>query len=118
MRQYWVVGATIEGRDQHEAFVRRGHWFMVNEEPGETEKRRQIAAGDRIAIKRMIGQGEADIEVRALGIVTESDVEEARVYVQWVATNLQRRVPSHGCYATIHGPFTQNDEWTRQVFEL
>ncbi len=57
MRQYWVVGATMDGRDHYESFVRRGHWFMVNEKPAETEMRRKIAPGDRIAIKRMIGRG-------------------------------------------------------------
>lgn len=118
MPNYWVVGATIGGQDQHEVFVRRGHWFMVNERPEETEKRNQITTGDRIAIKRMIGHAAPDIEIRSLGVVTDNDLEEQRVYVQWVVPRLQRRVPSHGAYATIHGPFSDDDEWTRQVFEL
>jgi hypothetical protein len=115
---YWVVGATIGGVDQHEVFVRRGYWLMVNEKPEETARRVQIAPGDRIAIKRMLGQGSASIEVRAIGIVTESDHADARVYVNWVASGLQRQVPARGCFATIHGPFPADDDWVRLAFQL
>ena len=101
MPNYWVVGATIEDQDHHEAFVRRGHWFMVNEKPEETAKRVQIAVGDRIAIKRIIGHAAPEIEIRCLGIVRDNDLGEARVYVDWVLPNLQRRVPSRGCGSSV-----------------
>jgi hypothetical protein len=118
MPNYWLVGATIEGENHLDAFLRRGHWYMVNEKPHETEKRKQIMSGDRIAIKRMIGPGMPDIEIRALGIVMENDLDEECVYVNWVVKELQRRVSSQGAYATIHGPFAEDDEWTRQAFQL
>ncbi|HKB41228.1 MAG TPA: hypothetical protein VKD72_32680 [Gemmataceae bacterium] len=118
MPNYWIVGATIGGQNYLEAFVRRGHWYMINEKPHEKEKREQIKPGDRIAIKRMTGPAQPEIEIRALGIVTENDLEEECVYVNWVVSGLERRVPSQGAYATIHGPFAQDDEWTRQAFQL
>ena len=91
---------------------------MVNEKPHETEKRQQIKPGDRIAIKRMTGPGSPLIEIRALGVVTENDLEEECVYVNWAVSGVQRRVPSQGAYATIHGPFAEDDDWTRRVFQL
>jgi hypothetical protein len=119
MPNYWIVGATLAGQDEHEVFVRRGHWFMINEKPAETAKRKRIKPGDRIAIKRMVGgAGSPIIEIRALGIVTENDLNDSRVYVNWVVSGLQRAVPSRGCYATIHGPYAENNAWTRLVFHL
>lgn len=118
MTQYWLVGATIGGESHLEEFVRRGYWYMRNEKPHETEKREQIRAGDRIAIKRMIGVGSPNIGIRALGVVTENDLDERRVYVRWVVAELAREVPSQGAYATIHGPFPPDDEWTRRAFQL
>jgi len=120
---YWVVGATFEHgqEDQCEAFIRRGHWVM-----GWTRERQpamaglvdRIRPGDRIAIKRMLGQGSADIEIRAVGIVKDVDGENLCVFVDWVVSGLRRVVPGKGCFATIHGPFSANDEWTRHVFQL
>jgi hypothetical protein len=119
---YWVVGAMWGGRDdQLETFVRRGYWFLgwsEEDEPAQNQLRDQIREGDRIAIKKMLGRGATDIEVRALGVVTEVDPEDHRVYVRWAISNLGRTVPSRGCFASIHGPFAADDEWTRLVFQL
>jgi hypothetical protein len=60
----------------------------------------------------------SNIEIRALGIVKEIDPEDKRVYIHWAASGLQRQVPSKGCFASIHGPFPAEDEWTRLVFQL
>jgi hypothetical protein len=119
---YWVVGAMWGGHDdQLETFVRRGYWFLgytEEEQQAQNQRRDQIRVGDRIAIKRMLGQGASDIEIRALGVVTEIDPDDNRVYVRWAISNLGRTVPSRGCFASIHGPFAADDEWTRLVFQL
>lgn len=119
---YWVVGAMWGGQDdQLDTFVRRGYWFLgwnQEEQPEQAQLRDQIQKDDRIAIKRMLGRGASDIEIRALGVVTEIDQEDHRVYVRWAISNLGRTVPSRGCFASIHGPFAPEDEWTRLVFQL
>lgn len=119
---YWVAGAMWGGRDdQSDIFIRRGYWFLgwTNEEqPAQAQLRDRIEPGDRIAIKRMLGRGSPDIEIRALGVVKEVDPEDRRVYVHWAASGLQREVPAHGCFASIHGPFPAEENWTRLVFQL
>lgn len=121
MPDYWVVGAMWSGHDdQMDAFVRRGYWrlgWQDDEQPAQAEKRDAIRPGDRIAIKRMLGQGSANIEIRAIGIVTEID-DDKRVYVRWAATDLQREVPARGCFGSIHGPFADDDDWTIRAFQL
>lgn len=122
MPQYWVVGAMWGGHDdQTDIFVRRGYWFLgwtEKEQPAQTTLRDQIQPGDRIAIKRMLGQGSSNIEIRALGIVKEIDAIDKRVYVHWAVSDLQRQVASRGCFKSIHGPFLADDQWTRLVFQL
>jgi hypothetical protein len=122
MQGYWVVGAMWGGQeDQSDVFVRRGYWHLGwsdDEQPAQAALRDQIRAGDRIAIKRMLGQGSKEIEIRALGVVKEIDPDDKRVYVHWAAQDIGRRVASKGCYRSIHGPFPAHEEWTRQVFQL
>jgi hypothetical protein len=123
MPKYWVVGAMWERgkKDQLDAFVRRGYWrlgWSDQDEPAQAALRDQITPGDRIAVKRMLGQGATEIEIRALGVVREIDPEDKRVYVDWAVTDLQRRVESKGCFKSIHGPFVPADDWTREVFQL
>lgn len=122
---YWVVGAMFGGsEDNLDLFIRRGYWYCWDPRhntaiPTEVESRfPQVQVDDRIAVKRMLGRGETEIEVRALGIVTDVDHDEWRIYVRWVLTNLIRRVPLHGCAGSIHGPFDANDAWVREVFQL
>jgi hypothetical protein len=122
MPKYWVVGAMWGGADdQSEVFIRRGYWYLgwsEKQQPKQTALRDQIEPGDRIAIKRMLGQGSPTIEIRALGVVKEVDPEDKRVYIHWAAKDLNREVPAKGCFASIHGPFAAEEEWTRQVFQL
>jgi len=122
MPSYWVVGAMWGGHDdQLDVFVRRGYWYLgyeESEQPVQTARRDQIKTGDRIAIKRMLGQGSSDIEIRALGVVKEIDPNDKRVYVHWAVPDLKRKVPAKGCFQSIHGPFAADDEWTRTVFQL
>ena len=122
MSNYWIVGAMWGGHDdQSEIFIRRGYWFLGwsdEEQPMQAALRDQIQPGDRIAIKRMLGQGSPNIEIRALGTVKEIDPDDKRIYIHWAISGLQREVPSKGCFASIHGPFPAGDEWTRLVFQL
>ena len=67
---------------------------------------------------RMLGQGSPNIEIRALGTVKEIDPDDKRVYIHWAVSGLQRQVPSKGRFASIHGPFPADEEWTRMVFQL
>lgn len=123
--QYWVVGAMFGGSDdQYAVFLRRGYWYcwdprVCDEVPSEVKTRfSQIQVGDRIAVKRMLGRGANEIEVRAVGIVSDVDQREWRIYVDWLLTDLTRRAPLHGCAAAIHGPFPADDDWVRQVFQI
>ncbi len=122
MAKFWVVGAMWGGNeDQSDLFLRRGYWFLGwddKDQPDQARRRDQIQAGDRIAIKRMLGQGSPDIEIRAIGIVKEVDPDDKRVYVDWILRDMNRRVPSKGCYKSIHGPFPPNEEWTNEVFRI
>ncbi len=57
------------------------------------------------------------MEVRALGIVTDIDLNEWRVYVKWLVSKMEREVPIKGCMGSIHGPFAQSD-WRASVFQI
>jgi len=124
MTQYWVVGAMWGGYDdQSDVFLRRGYWFLGyddSDQPDQAARRAQIQPGDRIAIKRMLGQGSPNIEIRAIGIVREIDTDDNRVYVDWVLDlrNENRIVNSKGCYKSVHGPFPPDDPWTNEVFRI
>jgi hypothetical protein len=122
MTNYWVVGAMWSGHeDQAELFCRRGYWWLGwtdQEQPTQAALRDQIKPGDRIAIKKMIGKASPNVMIRAIGVVKEVDKDDKRVYVHWAATDLNREVPSRGCFASIHGPFAHDDPWTQVVFQL
>ena len=122
MAEYWVVGAAWGGRDdQTNVFLRRGYWYLGwsdSEQPQMAKKRDQIVPGDRIAIKQMLGQGSPNIKIKAIGVVKEIDPSDKRVYVDWLLSDLNREVPGHGCFAAIHGPFAENDDWVKEVFHV
>jgi hypothetical protein len=111
--------------DQAPRFIRHGFWTLgwtehqtEQEAPDQVQRRDQIQIGDRIAIKRMMGKGSSEIRITALGIVTDVDPQDKRVYVCWAATDLNRVVDSRGCFKSIHGPFTEEDPWVKEVFRL
>ena len=122
MAQYWVVGAMWGGHDdQSDKFIRRGYWFLGwndGDQPAQAKLRDQIMPGDRVAIKRMLGQGSPNIAIRALGVVKEIDEEDKRVYIDWFVRGLEREVPSRGAYKSIHGPFAEDDDWIKEVFHI
>ncbi len=84
--------------------------------PKDDRKIAQMKAGDRLAVKHMNGKGQSDITIVAIGIV--NGIEERVVYVDWVLKDLNRKVPSRGCFGTLHGPYTYKNAGVRQVFCL
>jgi len=122
---YWVVGAMFGGSDDNlPRFLRRGYWYCWDPRdntevpPVVANRFPRINVGDRIAVKRLLGAGATEIEIRALGIITDADLAEWRVYVDWVVPDLSRRVPMHGCAGSLHGPYQDTDAWVRDVFLL
>lgn len=131
---YWLVGAMMGGSkdgDMYKKFIECGYWFMgwfSDEQPLQVELSKKMKKRDRIAIKKMLGQGASEISIRAPGIIKEvSDesfdfkgvrVEDRWVHVDWLVTDLNRKVPARGCFGSIHGPFSPDDEWTRLVFSI
>lgn len=126
MSNYWVVGAMFGGKDDQLAkFIKRGYWYCWD--PEKVRKRDipkkaqelfpKIHDGDRIAVKKLLGQGSSVMSVRALGLVTAVDHDEWRVYVKWLVTDLQREAPVAGCMGSIHGPF-KDSPWRSSVFSI
>ena len=86
------------------------------EQPKYAKRRNQIKKGDRIAIKTMNGKAQKTITIHALGIVKGND--DGKIYIDWVVTEMKRKVDAKGCFGTIHGPYESNDEWVKEVFCL
>ena len=123
--QYWLVGATYGDEDQYDRFVGGGFWMLGWEEedqPSQYAIAKTMKSGDRIAIKKRNGRGARDITVRSIGVIKEVVVDNARIFctVNWCVKDLNRQVPSHGCFSSIHGPYSLlNDmEWIRSIFVL
>lgn len=125
MPNYWLVGATWDGHDLYPDFVDRGYWEMGwddQDQPDMTAKRVSIQIGDRIAIKKRLGQGATDIQIRAIGIVTAKSASHRVVFVDWIVTGMARNVECKGAFASIHGPYSLNDPtdgaWVQKVFSI
>lgn len=122
--QYWIVGAMFAGNDDYlETFIRRGYWYCwdpkinPNIPAAVADLFPKIKVGDRLAVKKLQGQGATSIAIRALGIVTDIDFQEWRVYVRWLVTDIARDVPIKGCMGSLHGPFEPSD-WRASVFQI
>ena len=120
---YWVVGASWGGQDHADKhFVENSYWCLgwkEQDQPYQFKQGKNIKINDRIAIKRMMGQGATTIKILHIGIVKGVIVETNKVVcvVDWLATNLSRVVDSRGCFKSIH-EFTEKDEWIEKVFCL
>lgn len=121
---YWLVGASWGGVEhQDEKFVEQGYWMLgweQQDQPAQYEKASLMKVGDRIAIKRMRGQGQTGIRVLHIGVIKGVILETNKIIctVNWVATDLDRVIDeSRGCFASIHGPYP-SDSWAQQVFCL
>lgn len=124
---YWLVGASWGGVDhQDEKFVKEGYWMLgwtEEEQKPLFNRALQIQIGDRIAIKRGMGNKNPNIRILHLGIIKGVIREANKVIctVDWAIKNLENReVESHGCYASVHGPYTEKDDdgWIREIFCL
>lgn len=143
---YWFVGASFGGQSpeenekQFQSFIKKGIWYgwepQWNENPTDKvvamqQLVRQIKEGDRIAIKKSkIITGSATAIIRAIGIVIEVDLDEWRVYVQWLPVGkngskeiFNREVLLKGRSSTIHGTFAriknenhEDDTWIHEIF--
>lgn len=121
--QYWVVGATWGGHDKSPHFVKNSMWVMGWEKGDQAEKLTGMRIGDRIAIKRMRGQGQEGINILHVGIITgiSNDSNIIICSVNWVATDLNRVVASKGNFGTVRRPYkleTQDKEWLQEIFCL
>lgn len=119
MKQYWIVGKTWNDVDKADSFYKLGKWecgYAYGDQPIYDKRIAKIQPGDAIAVKRMNGKGKSTITIFALGIV--KGVENGVVFVNWIVTDLNRVVPSRGCFGTIHGAFKNTFDWTRKVFCL
>lgn len=124
MTNYWVVGASWGGVEhQDQRFVEQGYWMLgweAEDQPDQYAKASKMQVGDRIAIKRMKGQGQTGIRIFHLGVIKGVILDTNKVIctVDWVATDLNRDIDeSRGCFKSIHGPF-EKDEWVERAFCL
>jgi len=86
----------------------KGIWFGDKESAQDDIAK--IQAGDRIAIKKMLGHGAKEVEIKAIGIVEKVGKYEAMnfpiLYVKWLSlideSGQGRRVPFSGFGGTIH----------------
>jgi hypothetical protein len=141
-KNYWLVGSMLGGTKKGDIFndcIERGYWYGWEPDseddlsPKIDEMRnliRTMKTGDRVAIKKMMGSGEnaPNITIRAIGIVKVVDLNEWRVYVDWllpqkcdIGNEIGRIVPKKGpgAISTISGPFKNNEvnkEWLPAIF--
>lgn len=126
MPNYWLVGAMWGGQDdQYNDFVERGYWELGwddSDKPKMTERRTNIEIGDRVAIKKMLGQGSSEIEIRAIGIVSGKSASGRVLFIEWIASEMHRKVDCKNALGSIHGPYAYDDpndgEWIRTIFCL
>lgn len=105
MANYWAVGATVQGQDMSDDFIARGFWFADTPKAQDTIE--GIEVGDRLAIKKMLGQGATEVHIKAVGLVTEVRPYRATFfkffYVDWLDLRAEnRRAPFAGLGGTIH----------------
>ena len=125
--RYWMVGATWDGRDPQDArFVENGIWMLgwaQEESKNQFNLAKEMRPGDRIAIKKMKGQGNKDICVRHIGIVkgVVDDVDRVICAVDWIVVDIHRDIASKGCFGSVHGPYTRENtdsDWLDKIFSL
>jgi hypothetical protein len=120
-KQYFLVGTTwSDTGDMLPTFLKRHYWQNGYErtDAGYNAIFDQVRVGDRIAAKRLNGQGAKDMRILALGIVTDIDADGFTLYVKWVIQLKDRNVPVKGIMGTIHGPYLYSDPWVRSVFSI
>lgn len=118
MMSYWVGGSFFGGvNDQYDLFIRRGYKTIMFSHFLKVEFSKSRKVIDWLS-KGCLDKGHLRYRFRALGIVTDVDLTEWRVYVRWLLTGMDRQVPFNGCGGSIHGPYQYDDDWTRRVFRI
>lgn len=123
---FFLAGAFIDDIDETADFIQSGRWesgWQKGHEqfPGVQKKMKKMLIGDRIAIKKKLGQGSNQIMIRAIGIIKSINVDKSIVYVDWVVTGMKRKVDSSNAFATLHGPYLntgKHADWINQIFCL
>ena len=116
---FYLFVSVVSGSDKKEAFYLKGVWEMGwadEDKPKYTELRDSISVNDRIAIKAMGGKGSKTITIHAIGIVKL--VEERKVYIDWIQTDINKKVESKGKFSTIHKLDNNQREWINEIFCL
>lgn len=134
---YWLVGAMWGGDSNDDAlddFLERSYWYcwpiethrddsprIGNSVGAQQDRFSQITKGDRIAVKKILSIPSQEMEIRAIGIVKAADLDEWRIYVDWLPVSLEKKeigrlVALKGCTAAVHGPFKRDDPWIQQIF--
>ena len=132
---YWVVGAMWGGDAEDDAlpgFLKRGCWYCwdAKDTPSDEESKgsgnsvkaqrerfAQIKISDRIAVKKNLSIKNQEIEIRAVGIVNDIDLDEWRIYVDWLPVFQEKKVVDmKGCSASVHGPFESDSHWIKDIF--
>ncbi len=121
MPNYWIVGTTVNGEVLTDDFIRHGIWFANREDSEETIEK--IKEGDRLILKKMLGQGAKEIQILAVGIVRKMGFrgDEFRiVFVDWLDLSSEdKRIPFHGLAGAINGPYCdRNHQHITAVFPL
>ena len=126
-QSYWLVGASWWCRSPRQKFVDNKIWVLGYKEKDDESQylKAKNKKGDRIAIKRMMGKGSANIKILHTGIV-EGVVDYGSLVicvVNWLVLEKNIEVDSKGAFASIHGPYKQGkdkdtDAWLNKVFSL
>ncbi len=121
--QFWLVGAKERGEiETLPAFIKGQYWklwWTDKRQPGMAALRDQIQPGDGIAIKRMRGPGLKGIRILASGTVMQgTHGKDKRVSVKWHVVGIDKIVDSHGCFSAISRPYSADDPWIREIFQL
>ena len=121
--QYFLGGAYWDDEDQYPDFIESGRWES-GWKPSEDKFMpimKKMRKGDRIAIKKMLGQGSSQIQIRAIGMIKFIDTHRGIVYVNWIRTGMKRKVHSSNAFSTLHGPYVnigKHADWINQIFCL
>jgi hypothetical protein len=121
MPKYWIAGAMVSNQNMVETFIKHNFWFGDKETA--QDKIARIKKGDRMAIKKMLGQGASKVAIKAIGIVEEignyNALQFRIVYVNWVDfRDEDRKVPFSGFGGTIHGPYDGSEPIIQEIFTL
>jgi hypothetical protein len=106
--KYWIAGCDRNGTNMYNSYVDEGYWRLNTD--GLRDYRfqnrfRQMRINDRIALKANMGRTLGEIKIKALGIITAIDMDEMKVSVNWLISDMERLLPVNGCIPRLNGPY-------------